>query len=60
MKIKDIKPNQKKINIKGKIIEKGEIINFGTNKVVNVILDDDSGRCNVAIYGEDTEKIENG
>ena len=63
MKIKDIKPDQKKIVTRGKVIEKSTIKELKDNKVFNILLEDDTGRCDTAIYEsccKDFDKIKEG
>lgn len=62
MKISELKDKQKKVYISGKIVEKQKVfIMPGTNiKAVNIILEDDSGRCDISIYGNKVDEIQEG
>ena len=52
------------INVKGRIVDKGEVrtanTKFGETKVCDAYLEDESGSIKLTLWGEDTEKVKNG
>ena len=52
------------INVKGKIVDKGEVrevtTKFGQTKVCDAFLEDESGRIKLTLWADDTEKVKNG
>jgi len=60
MKIKDIKIKQKKLYLKGKVIEKSKIRNVDDMDVVNVLFDDGTGRADLCIYGKSAKEVGEG
>ncbi|HIG97587.1 MAG TPA: DNA-binding protein [Candidatus Aenigmarchaeota archaeon] len=64
MKISELKDGAGKVNIEAKIVEKeaAREINtkFGRTKVCNTVLEDDSGTIVLVLWGDDTEKVNQG
>ncbi|MCD6093128.1 MAG: DNA-binding protein [Candidatus Aenigmarchaeota archaeon] len=64
MKISDINVSSKRIDIEAKVIEKEEprdiITKYGQTKVANAIIEDDTGRFKLTLWGEHADKVNEG
>ncbi len=64
MKIAEVTEGSKRIDLVVKVIEKEEIRNvntrFGPAKVANAVIEDDSGNMVLVLWGDETEKINEG
>ncbi len=64
MEIKNLKNNTKKVNVKGKIIEKTPTKTFsrmgGEGKIAVAVLEDETGKIELTLWNEDTEKYKVG
>jgi replication factor A1 len=61
IKIKDLTPNSKKINLIGKIVEMEEIRQTSNNnKVMDALLSDETGSVFFTVWNENIEKIKTG
>lgn len=64
MKINELKDGSVKVNVEGKVVEKEaarEITTkFGRTKVANAVLEDDSGTIVLVLWGDDTDKVNEG
>ena len=64
MNIEDAKNQSSDINVVGRIEEKGEVKTANTKyeetQVCDCYIVDDSGRCKLTLWGEDTGKVKNG
>jgi replication factor A1 len=62
MKISELRPGMKKVDLKGKIIELSEprevMTRFGgISRVATAVLADDSGRIKLSLWNEDIDKV---
>ena len=64
MNIEEAKNQRSDINVEGRIEEKGEArtvnTKYGETQVCDCYIVDDSGRCKLTLWGEDTGKVKNG
>lgn len=72
LKIKDLRPGMRRVNVTGRIVEIGEAVEVMTRNgpaiVASAILEDDTSRIKLSLWNEqisqvkvgDTVKIENG
>ncbi|MCK5299611.1 MAG: hypothetical protein KAJ54_00510 [Candidatus Aenigmarchaeota archaeon] len=64
MNIEEIDKNSKDVSIEAKVAEIGEIrsvnTRFGQKDVCTITIEDDSGKINLSIWGDDIKKFEVG
>ena len=61
MTIKQLKDKEKKVYLTGKVIEKKTSVIPRINiKAANIILEDDTGKCDVSIYGGKVNEVQEG
>jgi replication factor A1 len=62
MKVSELRPGMRRINIKGRITEIGEIREVmtkfgGMSRVVNATFEDDSGTVTLSLWNEDIDRV---
>lgn len=64
MKIIDLKDGSRRVDLEATVIEKGEpkeiTTRYGRTKIANATIEDDSGSITLVLWGDDTEKLEEG
>ncbi len=63
-KIKDLKPNQGKVNIEAEVVEVGQVREFSKfgkpGRVANAKIKDDSGTITLTLWNDEIEKVKKG
>ena len=64
MKIAELKRGMSNVSVEGKVIDKSETRNvmtrFGMREVATALIEDDSGRINLTLWGKQINEIEIG
>ena len=61
MKIKELRNGMSNVSVEGEVVDKSEkrevMTKYGIREVARVLLEDDSGRINLTLWGKNIEKV---